>query len=123
VLVAMQGMDGFFDDVVHTVVKVATLPITAPLSISKDLIVQGVGVAKGVLGTAKDLAVALKPPPPPPPPVLDAFGLGGSGGGASLSATSSIGSTSMLPFVIGGVALLGLVTVAVLVRKKKKGRR
>lgn len=119
-LVAMQGFS--LSDVGHFIVKVATAPITVPLVVSKDILVGGIGVFKGVVNTGKEAVAALKPPPPPPPPVQDAFGVGGAGG-ASLSATSSIGSTSMLPFVIGGVALLGLVTVAVLVRKKKGGRR
>jgi hypothetical protein len=123
-LVQMQGMGNILGDIVHTTVKIATLPITLPISISKDIIVQGLGVAKGVLGDVKTLASALKPPPPPPPPVADYFGVGGPG--ASLAAIGSAGaatSSSKLPIIVGGVALVGLVMVAVLTRKKKGRRR
>jgi hypothetical protein len=124
VIVAMQGMEGIFGDVGHFIVKAALLPITAPIALTKIVASEGVGAVKGALGDIKSTLAILKPPPPPPPPVADAFGVGGAG--TSLASLGAVGtSSSKVPLIVGGVALVGLVLVAVLTLKgkKTKGRR
>jgi hypothetical protein len=113
----VQGMEGIFGDIIHTVVKVAVLPITAPIEASKYLVTEGIGVVKGVAATAKEIASGLKPPPPPPPPVADYFGVGGAGG-ALVPAPKS----SNLPLILGGVAMVALIGVALVMHKRRKGR-
>jgi hypothetical protein len=114
----MQGMEGFFGDVLHGVVKVALLPITLPIDVTKEVVKVGTGAIKTTIATAKEIASGLRPPPPPPPPtgVSDAFGIGAGGALAPASSASS----SNLPLIIGGVALVALIGVAIVIHKKRK---
>jgi MYXO-CTERM domain-containing protein len=107
-LVSMAGMDGWFDDAVGGLVKVATLPITLPWLATKEIVSQGAGALRGV-------QAAIKAPPPPPPPgaapadIATMFGLGGS---------SASAAPSKLPYIIGGVAVVGLLAAALLMRRR-----
>lgn len=114
----VQGMEGFFGDVLHGVVKVALLPITLPIDVTKEVVKVGTGAIKTAAATAKEIASGLRPPPPPPPPsgVSDAFGIGA----AALAPPKA--SSSNLPLILGGVALVALIGVAVVIHKKRKKR-
>jgi hypothetical protein len=114
----MQGMEGWgVGDILGGVVKVALLPITLPVDLTKAIVKEGVGAVRGTIATAKEIASGLRPPPPPPPPtaVSDAFGIGA--GGALVPASSA---SSNLPIIIGGVALVALIGVAIVIHKKRK---
>jgi hypothetical protein len=117
---ALVTMGSWFGDAVGTVTKVVTAPVWLPIKVSADAIKTVAGGAGAAVGTAKDILGALRPPPPPPPPssLADVFGLGGS----DAAVVSRSSSSSSVPIILGGVAVVGLVLVAVLGRKKK-GRR